>query len=557
MPEDRPGRVRPMICVNCNTPIPEHSRYCLACGTDTSDPGTGPRIELNAASEHLFTQLRAAVVDRYDLKELLGRGGMGAVFLATDRKLERPVAIKVLPPELSHDVNVVERFEREARTAARLDHPNIIPIYSVESQGDFHYFVMKFVTGKSLEQILDAGPMPVDLVQRIVWEAACALGHAHQRGIVHRDIKPANIMIDESGRTILTDFGISKAVESVTHELTATGQVVGTPHYMSPEQSKGVNVDGRSDQYSLAVVAYRMLTGKLPFEEDTIHAVLYKKLFEEAPWIKDNRDDVPHYIAEALHHALAREPGHRFASMEAFATAIWPENRVEQQAGRRSSASRAMRSAIEGDTTELTPSAAGLVKAPPRRKRKVPLFLAGFVVIIGGAGGGWYYFYGQGDGAGSVPAAGEPIVAVAGLDSQSVAPATAESIAVDTALTVAESPPASEDREEQPQEPSVERVATPPAANNERSGTQRPVQNPTPQRPAEPQVGWLTVNSNPFGNIWIDNVFIQETPLFRHQLAPGKYVLEIRREGYQTVVDTISITAHNEVKRQKILVRVP
>jgi len=520
-------------------------------------------MELNAASEHLFTQLRAAVVDRYDLKELLGRGGMGAVFLATDRKLERPVAIKVLPPELSHDVNVVERFEREARTAARLDHPNIIPIYSVESQGEFHYFVMKFVTGRSLEQILDAGPMPVDLVQRIIWEAACALGHAHQRGIVHRDIKPANIMIDESGRTILTDFGISKAVESATHELTATGQVVGTPHYMSPEQSKGVNVDGRSDQYSLAVVAYRMLTGKLPFEEDTIHAVLYKKLFEEAPWIKDTRDDVPDYIADALHQALARESSHRFASMEAFATALWPDNPVEEPTGRRSSANRAVRSAIEGDTTELTPSAAGLTKPPPRKRRKAPLLLAGLVVIAGGAGGGWYYFYGQGNGMGPGRAAAEPVVTALDQDSQAAGQAAAESlaaaaesVAIDTATAMAASLPAADDREERPQDPPVEPVTNPPATS-QRSEPPRTVQNPTPQRPAEPLVGWLTVNSNPFGSIWIDNVFIQETPLFRHQLAPGRYVLEIRREGYQTAVDTIVITARNEVRRQKILVRVP
>jgi serine/threonine protein kinase len=552
-----------MICVNCHTPIPEHSRYCLSCGADTSDPGTGPRTELNAASEHLFTQMRAAVVDRYDLKELLGRGGMGAVFLATDRKLERPVAIKVLPPEFSHDANVVERFEREARTAAKLDHPNIIPIYSVESQGEFHYFVMKFVTGRSLEQILDAGPMPVDLVQRIVWEAACALGHAHQRGIVHRDIKPANIMIDESGRTILTDFGISKAVESATHELTATGQVVGTPHYMSPEQSKGVNVDGRSDQYSLAVVAYRMLTGKLPFEEDTIHAVLYTKLFEEAPWIKDTRADVPDRIADALHQALAREPSHRFASMEAFATALWPENPVEEATGRRSSASRAVRSAIEGDTTELTPSAAGLASPPPRRKRKAPLLLSGLVVIAAAGGGGWYYFYGQGNGAGPGPATAAPIVTALDQDSQAVAPASAESltaaaesVVVDTVPATVASLPAAQEREEQPQVPPAVPVTNSPATN-QRGETQRPVQNPTPQQPAEPRVGWLTVNSTPFGSIWIDNVFIQETPLFRHRLMPGRYLLEIRREGYQTVVDTIVITARNEVKRQKILVRVP
>ncbi len=201
---------------------------------------TEPRNDMGNRPSNLFERLRAALIERYDLRELVGRGGMGAVYLAVDRKLEREVAVKVLPPEFSHDEKVIERFEREARTAAKLDHANVIPIYSVESHGEFHYIVMKYVCGKSLEQILEAGPMPVELAQRIVWEAALALGHAHQRGIVHRDIKPANIMIDEHGRTMLTDFGISKAVESAASSLTATGQVVGTPHYMSPEQGKGL-----------------------------------------------------------------------------------------------------------------------------------------------------------------------------------------------------------------------------------------------------------------------------------------------------------------------------
>jgi serine/threonine protein kinase len=543
-----------MICANCNTPIPENSRYCLSCGSDTSDPGTGPRIELNAASDHLFTQLRAAVVDHYDLKELLGRGGMGAVFLATDRRLERPVAIKVLPPELSHDANIVERFEREARTAAKLDHPNIIPIYSVESQGEFHYFVMKFVTGRSLEQILEAGPMPADLVRRIIWEAACALGHAHQRGIVHRDIKPANIMIDESGRAVLTDFGISKAVESATHQLTATGQVVGTPHYMSPEQSKGVDVDGRSDQYSLAVVAYRMLTGKLPFEEDTIHAVLYKKLFEEPRWIKEVRDDIPDYIADALHKALMREPEHRFEHMEALATAIWPENPVGEPSSRPSAAIRSSRASIEGDTTELTPSAAAMKR--PRKKRKAPLVLASLVVVGGSAVGGWYWLESQAREL-SEQTAGQPaLVALDTAKTDTLSAAADDTTGSDSTVALAENNPeegGGEERTEQSQTGPV----TPPVTSDRNSESRQTTQRPTPQQPVVPQVGWLTVNSNPFGSIWIDNVFIQETPLFRHQLSPGTYVLEIRRQGFQTVVDTVRITARNEVRRQKILVRIP
>ncbi len=381
--------------------------------------------------------------------------------------------------------------------------------------------------------------MPVDLVRRIIWEAACALGHAHRRGIVHRDIKPANIMIDESGRAVLTDFGISKAVESATHQLTATGQVVGTPHYMSPEQSKGVDVDGRSDQYSLAVVAYRMLTGKLPFEEDTIHAVLYKKLFEEPRWIKEVRDDIPDYIADALHKALMREPEHRFEHMEALATAIWPENPVGEPSSRPSAMIRSSRASIEGDTTELTPSAAAMKR--PRKKRTAPLVLASLAVIGGGAVGGWYWLERMAKQPSDGQSASQPVVTAfdtAGGDT--VSAATAESPGLDSST----------------RQPPVEPV-TPPVTSGRNTESRQQEQRPTPQQPAVPQVGWLTVNSNPFGSIWIDDVFIQETPLFRHQLSPGTYVLEIRRQGFQTVVDTVRITARNEVRRQKILVRIP
>ena len=498
---------------------------------------------MNAPSDELFTRLRAAVVERYELKELLGRGGMGAVFLAIDRKLDRPVAIKVLPPELSHDENIVERFEREARTAAKLDHPNIIPVYSVESHGDFHYFVMKFVAGRSLEQILDAGPMPVDLARRIVWEAACALGHAHRRDVVHRDIKPANIMIDDSGRAVLTDFGISKALQSAAHQLTATGQVVGTPHYMSPEQGKGVDVDGRSDQYSLAVVAYRMLTNKLPFDEDSFHAVLYKKIFEDPRWVKDLRDDIPDHMAEALHKALAREPENRFESMEAFASAIWPENPVEEPG---LSVARTARSAIEGDT-QISPT-----EAPRRRRLWAVSIVISLVVLGGGAGGAWL---GRGlerqddqPEAGLVTLAADPGFQAAG-------PATVDS------LVVASSPPPAQGTPgEEQEQPPAEGTTTPqvedrPAGTDERTTTT--ARRSTPPPLATPPVGYVTINAMPFGTVWIDGVRIDDTPVVRFELTPGKHVIEIRRVGFRTVVDTVEITASNERRLTKVLVREP
>ncbi len=190
------------------------------------------------------------------------------------------MAIKVLPPELNQDPQLIRRFQQEAKTAAKLDHPNIIPIYRVESEGGLAYIVMKYVSGQSLEELASRGPLPIDRVRHILREAALALGHAHRRRVVHRDVKPANIMVDDDGRVILTDFGISKAVQSGEH--TGTGAILGTPHYMAPEQARGREVDGRTDQYALAIVGHRVLTGKPPFDGDA-QAILYQQVFESPP----------------------------------------------------------------------------------------------------------------------------------------------------------------------------------------------------------------------------------------------------------------------------------
>ena len=241
--------------------------------------------------DELRERLARTLAGRYEITKLLGRGGMAVVFLAQDLTLERQVAIKVLPPEMSHDPKLIPRFQQEAKTAAKLDHPNIIPIYRVESEGGLDYFVMKYVTGNSLEQLLDQGPIPIDVARRVLREAALALGHAHKRKVVHRDVKPANIMLEEDGRVVLTDFGISKAAQGAS-QLTGTGTIIGTPHYMAPEQAKGLEVDGRADQYSLAVVGHQILTGKQPFD-GSAHSILYKHVFEPPPPVGDLRPDVP------------------------------------------------------------------------------------------------------------------------------------------------------------------------------------------------------------------------------------------------------------------------
>ena len=279
-------------------------------------------------------RLAAFLGARYTLEGLLGRGGMGAVYKAKDNTLERPVAIKVMAPELAMDDTVISRFEREARIAAKLDHPGIIPVFSVEKGDGMYFFVMKYVQGKGLDELIRSGPLPITLCQRILWECATALGHAHQRGVVHRDIKPANIMLDEADRVVITDFGISKATQATT-QLTATGQILGTPYYMSPEQAKGLDIDGRGDQYSLAMAGYHMLTGQVPFGDFPVYTVIYKQIFEALTPIPELRPDAPEILINALEKAMAKEPEDRFATMEDFATATLPERPVIATGGTR------------------------------------------------------------------------------------------------------------------------------------------------------------------------------------------------------------------------------
>src|SRR5216117_3318520 len=314
-----------MECVKCHTPLPDGSKFCLACGADVTGGGT---LGAGTGTDGLMQRLQRLVEGKYRVDRMVGKGGMGAVFLAHDLTLEREVAIKVLPPDISMDEHIVKRFQQEAKTAAKLDHTNIIPIYRVESEGGLNYFVMKYIAGTSLEDVIDQKQeLTIDYIQRVLWEAACALGHAHQRGVVHRDVKPANIMFDHDSRVMLTDFGISKALQAASG-FTGTGMIIGTPHYMAPEQAKGGTLDGRADQYSLGVVAYRMLTGELPYSGDSVHTILYKHIFEEVPRASGKRRDSPEFLTSAIARSLSKEPDQRFGTMEEFATAVWPEQPV-------------------------------------------------------------------------------------------------------------------------------------------------------------------------------------------------------------------------------------
>jgi serine/threonine-protein kinase len=265
-------------------------------------------------SESLLERVVAAIGQQYEIEGEIGRGGMSVVYRARDLRLDRPVAIKVLPPELAYDPSIRTRFTREAQTSAQLAHGHIVPIHDVGEKDGIAYFVMALVTGGNLAGLLAGEPRQhVDEVRRLVAEIADALEYAHLRGVIHRDIKPDNILLDgTSGRAMVTDFGIARAIESGTR-LTITGNAVGTPTYMSPEQAKGDrDVDGRSDIYSLGVLGYQMLTGRVPFTAGNTMALLLKHVTERPRPIAELRPDTPRALREAIERALMKAPEDRW-----------------------------------------------------------------------------------------------------------------------------------------------------------------------------------------------------------------------------------------------------
>ena len=277
----------------------------------------------------MLERVVAAVGNAYDIESEIGRGGMAVVYQATDVRLRRRVAIKVLPPELAFRPDVRSRFLREAQTAAQLSHPDIVPIYSVDEQNGLVFFVMALVEGESLAARFSRGPLEIEDARRILAEVADALAYAHAHGVIHRDIKPDNILLDrDSGHALVTDFGIARAAEADSR-LTATGITVGTPAYMSPEQGMGDrDVDGRSDIYSLGVVAYQVLTGSLPFRANNTPAMIMKHVSETPRPVRELRRDVPPALAAAIERALAKDPDDRFPDAATFRDALL--NRSEQ-----------------------------------------------------------------------------------------------------------------------------------------------------------------------------------------------------------------------------------
>ena len=274
-----------------------------------------------AGSEPLIERLRRATIGRYDIYAELGSGGMASVFLALDLALDRKVAIKVMSPALTNSPDALERFKREAKTAAALSHPNIIAVYAVGDDPDLAYFVMKFIEGRSLDSVIrESGAQSVPFVQTIIANAGTALHYAHQRGVVHRDVKPANFMLDQDGWLVVTDFGIAKMDDG--HGLTMSGTLIGTPYYMSPEQFNGQPVSGASDQYALGIVAFELLTGRTPYNGPTIAEVMRGHLIDEVPPIRSIRPEIPPALELCVSRMLAKSVAERYPTLADAVTAF-------------------------------------------------------------------------------------------------------------------------------------------------------------------------------------------------------------------------------------------
>jgi len=406
-------------CERCGAAIMAGARFCASCGADISDQQGNVATSLVppaglASTQQIKTalldELRDITLGEYEILLELGAGGMASVYLAHDIQLDRKVAIKVMHPQLLQGDGMVERFRLEARTVAGLSHPHIVPIYAVKHADDLFLFIMKFIEGQPLDSIIrKQAPLPHAMVRHILSRVADALGYAHRQGVIHRDIKPANIMVDVEGHPVVTDFGIAKVANA--EALTVTGAAIGTPNYMSPEQCHASPLTGSSDQYSLGIMAYEMLTGHLPFAGDNAMTIMFKHVNEPPAPILPQAQDCPAELAAVVEKMLGKRPEDRFAKMEDVVRALAAPTMAHDDPVR----TQLIRYAMEGENRKLlkrvstprspiptmsarspgTPPRARAAPAakpgtsaspPPQKSSRPAALIGGFIAVAGIAG---------------------------------------------------------------------------------------------------------------------------------------------------------------------------
>jgi len=503
-----------LYCSRCGTQNKDTAKFCDSCGLDlTATTPVGAITEPPEVTE--IEMVRKELDEEYEIVEELGRGGMAIVFKAKEKQLDREVAIKVLPFSLAFDKEFVERFQREARTSAKLEHPNIIPIYRVGKSGRVIYFVMKFLRGKPLSSVLATrGVLPPAEIRKILAEVARALAYAHKKEIVHRDIKPDNIMFDEHGHAVVTDFGIAKAASG--GKLTGTGMSIGTPHYMSPEQAKAQPLDGRSDLYSLGIVGFQCLTGSVPFDGEDSFSIGYKHIMEDIPTPALENPE-KRQIFEIIRKMMAKLPGQRFQNADELAGVLEGGRSVsfttDATMAMPSMAGQRMSSA---PTTPLpraggrTPAAIPATVSEPARRSVMSGLLLWLLIVGTVLGGVGFYAYKQ------------------GLIFASKGGRSTDSTAADSATARDTTHRAGTD--------SAGRIAAGDTTKHDtsRTTTVRPPVAP----PGTP--GRLVLQGVPQGaRISIEGQQVRGTQL---DLPPGLHRLQVRAAGYQTYDRQVNIT---------------
>jgi len=378
------------VCPVCSREYPDEIRFCQHDGTTLR--GVTPASSL----------VGQVIADRYHVMKKLGEGGMGQVYLAEHVKMGRRSAIKVMSPAMVHDPDAIARFNREAANASRITHPNVCAVYDFgETPEGLIYLAMEFVEGEPLTDLLERdGALPLPRATAIFKQTADALQAAHDLGIVHRDLKPDNIMLargrDGTDVVKVVDFGIAKAIggDETGQKVTKTGLVVGTPEFMSPEQLSGDKLDGKSDLYSLALVYFRMLTGHLPFQAETVQETMIKRLTDEPKTLVEVRPDLrfPSGLQPVLDAALTRTPAERYQTVAKFADDVLGV--VQLVRATRGGVAPATREVVEGRTqlVDSHETKAQAARRAAKPKRSLVAVLVGVIAVLGAGGGGWVLF---------------------------------------------------------------------------------------------------------------------------------------------------------------------
>ena len=572
-----------MICVHCSVPVTDGAKFCHSCGSMVSD-AEGQALATAAMDQsafaHMEKMLREETAGEFVVGRMLGRGGMAMVYLAEETRLGRKVALKVLPPELTFG-HGVERFLREAKTAATLDHPHIIPIYRIASGGKLFWYAMKYLEGKSLDDVLkERGAYSLEETIVILEQVADGLDYAHERKVIHRDIKPANVMLDQRDRVIITDFGIAKALTEGA--LTASGSVIGTPYYMSPEQGMGKPVAGAADQYSVAVMAFRMLSGHLPFDGDSAIDILHKHCMMEPPLLSESMPHLPDHVVAAVEKGMAKKAAERFPDIKTLVKAMKDPNVKIQRPSVRTvmidsgEVTKANAAGLKARAKATAASAAhtmlsepAMKSVAPAPKSRVGLWLTIALLAVGGSGFGVWKF--MDSKAQDLALSAQPGT---GVETPQTTPPAAETQQPQTPpqITPVQTPPQATPQTQTAAPPPVtgvpDRAASPPPTREPRrqpastatpTTRTQPVSQPpasqpqpapvtTPPAPAASAMAVLQLILNVPGAVTIDGVPKGERSRMVDSLRAGAHSIRVEKAGFQPVDTIISFSA-GETKR--------